>query len=325
MGNSTGRDLHIDKMLTQIAINFRPSNYIVDQIAPIVPVAKETDLYPVFSRAEARSIQDTRRARGTKAKLITRSVSSDGYKVENFALGQSIVLEDRVNIDPAYEAELYSGATQHITGLLMNDWENRVIRAVSSTSNVATGFLPASSWAGAGANAGDPISHIMQMIEEHQARTGEAPNSILMGWKAWKTFRRNYHARNFLFGNNNGGGLVTRQRAQELFEVDRFLVADAFFNTANEAQAEVLTSPFADKVLVYYAPTSPSREVPSFMYSFRWAAPGLPNMTVERHPYDTETKSEKVEVGYYQSEKIVGASYGSLLLGVNSAQGSGLV
>jgi hypothetical protein len=320
---STGRDLHIDQNLTQMALGYRPQGMIVDMIAPIVNVSKETDLYPVFSRKEMLSIESALRSRGAQARKVTRSVSSQGYVVRNYALGHDIYLEDRVNIDAAYEAELYGGATQYLVDKLMMDWENRVLTAVSATANVSSVFLPNSAW-NAASNAGDPVSQILQVIEQQQATTGVRPNSILMGWRAWNYMRRNVNVRNMLNGTNNGGGLVTRRAVQDLFEVDKFLVTQAFFNTANEAQAESLVSPFHDKVLVYYAPQNPSREVPSFMYSFRWAASGLPNMTVERHPYDSTRKIETIEVGYYQDEKITGSDYGSLFSGVGSAQSGGL-
>lgn len=323
MGFSTGKDLHIDQNLTQLAIGYRPHSMIVDMIAPVVNVSKETDLYPVFSRSEALAVEATLRSRGAEAKKLTRSVSSNGYVVKNYALGHDIYLEDRVNIDAAYEAELYGGATQYLVDKLMLDWEYRVLRQVGSASNVSTGFLPSSAW-NAKSNAGDPIDQILQVIEQVNGTTGVRPNSILMGWKAWNWMRRNPNVRNLINGTNNGGGLVTRQAVQNVLEVERMLVTESFVNTANEAQAEALTSPFDDKVLVYYSPMAASREVPSFMYSFRWAAPGLPNMTVERHPFDAKRKVETVEVGYYQDEKVTGKDYGALILGVGSAQSNGI-
>jgi hypothetical protein len=323
MGFSTGRDLHIDQNLTQLALGYRPAGMIVDMISPIVNVSKETDLFPVFSRAEALSLESTARSRGAEARKITRSVSSLGYIVKNYALGSDIYLEDRVNIDPAYEAELYGGATQYLVDKLMLDWEYRVLGQVGSASNVSTGFLPSSAW-NAKSNPGDPVDQILQTIEQVQATTGVRPNSILMGWRAWNFMRRNPNVRNLVNGTNNGGGFITRQQVQNVLEVDKLLVTQAFFNTSNEAQAEALSQPFHDKVLVYYAPPNPSREVPSFMYSFRWSAGGLPNMTVERHPFDSKRKTETVEVGYYQDEKITGSDYGALILGVGSAQSGGI-
>lgn len=324
MGLSTGKDLHIDAMLSEIAINYRPTGMIADMIAPIVSVDKETNIYPVFNRGEAFAIEDTTRTRGQEAKRITRSVSSANYTAKNYALANDIPIEDRANMDVALQFELEGGAARYLQDKLMLDWDRRVLLAVGSATNVSTGFLCGSSWVGP--TNGDPISQIWKVMEQMQGQTAQKPNSLLFGWRAWNAFRRNVNARNFILGTNNGGGSVSRTSAQEAFEVERLLVAGAAYNTANEAQAAVMANnPIHDAVLVYFAPPAPSRETPSFMYSFRWTSPelGVP-MAVQRHPYDTRRKVEGIEVGYYQDEKITGSEYGALLLGVGSAQANGL-
>ncbi len=324
MGLSTGKDLHIDGFLSEIAINYRPTGMIADMIAPIVNVDKETNVYPVFNRGEAFAIEDTSRTRSQEAKRITRSVSSGTYAAKNYALAYDLPIEDRANMDAALQFELEGGATRYLNDKLMLDWDRRVLNAVGSASNVSTGFLCGSSWVGP--TNGDPISQIWKAMEQMQNSTAQKPNSILFGWRAWNYFRRNVNARNFLLGTNNGGGAVTRQGAQEAFEVERLNVAGAFYNTANEAQAAALSNnPLHDAVLLYFAPTAPSRETPSFMYSFRWTNPllGAP-MAVIRHPYDTRKRVEGIEMQYYQDEKITGSEYGALLLGVGSAQANGL-
>lgn len=325
MGLSTGKDLHVDQFLSEIAFNYRPTGMIADMIAPIVNVAKETDIYPVFSRSEAFALEDDLRTRGQPAKRITRSVSSASYLTKNYALSHPVYIEDRANMDAALQFELETGASRYLVDKLTLNWDRRVLLAVGSASNVSTGFLCGSSWT-AGTNPGDPISMIWKMMEQMQSTTAQKPNSLLFGWRAWNYFRRNANVRNFVLGTNNGGGAVTRASAQESFEVERLLVAGAFYNTANEAQPEALTNnPIHDAVLAYYAPMAPSRETPSFMYSFRWTNPllGTP-FAVIRHPFDTKTRIEEIEAAYYQDERITGAAYGSLLLGVGSAQANGL-
>lgn len=325
MGTSTGRDLHVDGFLSEIALNYRPQGMIADMIAPVVGVAKETDIYPVFNRGEAFAIEDTARSRGKEANRVTRSVSSNGYVAKNYALAYDVPIEDSANMDNALAFELIAGTGRYLQDKLFLDWDRRVLSLVGSASNVATGFLTGSSWTAA-SNAGDPISMIWKAMEQQQSLTALKPNSILFGWRAWNAFRRNVNARNFVLGTNNGGGAVTRQNAMEAFEVERLLVAGAFYNTANEAQAATLSNnPLHDAVLIYYAPTAPSRETPSFMYSFRWTNPtlGVP-MAVTRYPYDARKKVDGMEVSYYQDEKITGSEYGCLLLGVGSAQSNGL-
>lgn len=329
---STGRDLHVDQNLTNIAINYRPQNMIADTIAPIVPVDKETNLYPVFNRFEFFSIEDTTRTRGTEAKKVTRSVGSASYQAKNYALGSDIVIEDVANMDDAYRVQLDAGAATYLTGKLMLDYERRVINLANTAGSVSTTFVPSSSWAIQGNNAGDPISAVFQMIEQQQATTGQRPNSLLFGWRAWNYFRRNPNVRNFIRGLNNGGGIVTRELVAALFEVDKFVVSEALWTTANEAYSQVagvanlaLTNPIADAVFTYYAPPNPSLNDPSWMYAFRWNNPALPApMVVERHPYDSKKKVETIEVGYYQDERITGIDYACKLAGVGSAQANGL-
>lgn len=325
MGFSTGRDLHVDQFLTEIAINFRPEGFIADMIAPIVSVQKETNLYPVFNRGETFAIEDTTRSRGTEAKRVTRSVSTNNYAVKNYALAYDVFVEDRANMDAALQFELDAGAVRYLETKLMLDWDKRVTSLVGSASNVSTGFLTGSSWV-AGASPGDPVSMIWKAMEQVQSQTAQKPNSICFGWQAWNFFRRNLNARNFVLGTNNGGGAVTRQSALDAFEIDRLIVAGGFYNTSNEAQAAALSSnALKDSVLVYYAPLAPSRETPSFMYSFRWTDPALGTpFAAIRHPYETRKKVDGIELQYYQDEKITGSEYGALIVGVGSAQANGL-
>lgn len=322
MGISTGRDLHIDQNLTNVALGYRPQGMIADMIAPIVSVQKETDLYPVFSQAEAFAIENTRRSRSGEANRITRSVSSAGYACKNYALRYDVPIEDEVNMDTAYRFELGAGATRYILDKLVLDWDRRVLSTVGSASNVSTGFLTGSSWL----LTGDPVSQIYKAIEQVQATTAYRPNRLLFGWQAYNYFRRNSNVRNFVLGTNNGGGAISRSAVAGIFEVDQVLVSEAFYNSANEAQAMSLANTFpADAVLAYFAPSAPSREVPSFMYSFRWTAPGLPApLAVERHPYDSKRHCESIEAGFYQDEKITSSALGALIVGVGSAQANGL-
>lgn len=312
MALSSGRDLHIDQHLTNVAINFRPQTFIADMIAPIVPVEKQSNAYPVFSRFEAFAVEDTTRGPGQEARKITRSVSSGQYYAKNYALGYDVPIEDVANMDAALRFELDAGATRYLVGKLGLDYEKRVLTLAGQAASVSTTFVPNSSWLGAGANAGDCVSQIFQMLEQVQNVTGTRPNRILMGWKAWNYARRNYYLRNMLNGLNNGGGTITRQQFSSLFEVDELLVSEAMWHNANEAAVNsgVLSNVIDTSVIAYYAPSAPSRDDPSWMYSFRWQAPGLPTpMVVERHPYDTKKKVDTIEAGYYQDEKIVGSDY----------------
>ncbi len=323
MGLSTGRGLHVDQNLTEMAINYRPVGMIADQIFPIITVPKQSNQYPVFNQAEAFAIESTLRPRSTPAQKVTRSVSSDNYFCENYALAHSMPIEDWANMDAAYAFELQQGASQYLLDKLWLDWDRRVLSKVGSASNVSTGFLPASSWTGAN---GDPVSQLFQVIEQVHATTAYRPNRMIFGWRAANFFRRNQQVRNFLLGLNNGGGTVSEAQIAGIFDIEKVMIARAFYNTAGEGRNLSLGNTFpSDAVLAYYTPPNPSRTAPSFAYTFRWQTPELPApLSVERHPYDTKNKCQDIEVGFYQDEKITSSVLGALILGVGSSQSNGI-
>jgi hypothetical protein len=183
---------------------------------------------------------------------------------------------------------------------------------VTSTSNVGSSAAVSSIWSTPEGD-GNPVLDINVAIDNVRYATGYRPNRIVFGAKAWDGFRRHKNVRNLIFGTNNGGGYANTQQVKGLFEVDQVNVAGMFKNTAEENITDAISAIWGPSVLVYYAPLSPSRDKPSFMYSYRLSAPGIPNMQVERHPYDTRTKTDDIEVGYYQDEKITGSRFGFLI------------
>lgn len=314
---ATAESLHIDQLLSNVAINYRPMGMIADMVFPLVPVQKQSDHYAIFSRADILRIEDTTRAPGTEANKITRETSSDTYYCDNYALKYPVNIEDKANADPIFVQQLINGRVEYLVDKMHLDWENRLATLVTNTSNVGSSSATTSGW-GDLTNS-DPLGDLEAAIYNVKDTTGMRPNRIVMGEEAWRNFRRNTTVRNLIYGTNNGGGYVDQTQAASLVEVDQILVGGAYKNTGNEAQAESLSQVWGDNVLVYFSAERPSVDRPSFGYSFRWNAPGLPNMQVERHPYDTRKKCEEVEVGYYQDEKITGSTYGYLLTAVNSS------
>lgn len=305
-----GRDLYLDLPLTNLVLSYRPAGLIGDMIAPIVEVNKQSGAVIEFSQADLLRIEDTKRAPGVEAKRIVVSVSSQVYYANNYALKMGVTIEDRANADAIYASRLFEGRAQILTDHLALDWENRVAALVTSASNVGSSASVSSIWTGSGA---DPLADINTGIDNVTFATGYRPNSAVMGLKAWNAFRRHSTVRNLIFGLNNGGGYPNTDQVKNLLQLDQVLVGAGFKNTAQEHIGKSMSDIWGPNVLIYYANPNPRQDAPSFMYTYRWVAPGIPNMQVERLPYDPKTKTDDIEVGYYQAEKITGASFGFLI------------
>jgi len=310
------RDLHLATWLNQMAIGYTPQGIIADQIFPVIRVGKQSDIYPVFSRQEMLTIDNTDRAPGTAAKKITRSVSSGTYFAKNYALKTELTVEDRANMDPALAMELIGGRGRYLLNKLTLDWDRRVSLLVNSTSNVGSSAVVGSAWSG----AGSPITNMWTAIDNVRYATGYRPNKGVLGTKAWDSLRRDVTVRNLLFGTNNGGGYPSLDQVKSIFELDSVLIGASFYSSTNEAQAESIQVVWPDNVLISYTAPNPTRDDPSFGYSFRWAGEGLSEFNIEVHPYDPVIKAEEIEAGYYQDEKITGKEYSFLIRAVNSSQ-----
>lgn len=310
---ATAKDVHVDKVLTQMALGYKPEGYIADMISPVVRVNKQSDIYTEFDRARSLRRQDTQRTPGTQAHAVERDIGSATYYCRNYALRYPVTIEDKANADPAYLRDMYTTRTELLIDDLKNDKEARVGAQINNTSNVGSSSAVNSGWSG----AGDPLGDINTAIDNVKYANGVRPNLIAFGPRAWDSFRRDATVRNLINGTNNGGGYVNEDEVRKLLNIDKILVSQAFVNSADEGQAESIQTIMDDNVLVAYNSPRPNRERPSFSYEFRWVGNGLADWTVERHPFDRRTKSEDVEVGYYGQEKITAASYAFLITNAN--------
>jgi hypothetical protein len=319
MGNATGRELHIDRALSQMAIDYRPTGFIADMIFPVVDVQNRSDKYNVFSRADKLRREDTRRSPGRAANRITQTVGSGTFYAENYALASPVTIEDKANADPMLIQKLINGRAEYIMDKLMLDYEYRIAAQVTNTSNVGSSAAVSSAWNG----AGDVLGTLNQAIDnlvDANAIADQENIRVVMGAEAWRSARRDATVRNLIFGANNGGGYPSIEQMKDLLDVGDLMVGGAFENTGEEGiDTETLSRIWGDDVLIYYAPKNASTEKPSYGYSYRWNVPGVPTFAAERHPYNSVEKTELVEIGYYQDEKITGQTYSYLLTSVNSS------
>lgn len=317
---ATGRDTHIDVPLSQVAIAYRPMGFIAEDIAPIVSVKKQSDGYYVWSIADAFRTEEDYRAPTAEANVMEYNVESNTYFAKNYALKDRISYEDLKNADGSWNFTERGSRAERIKDKLYLNWEYRLSLKVTSGSNCGSYSVTASAWTDA-TNA-DPIGDINTGIEVVTDLTGYRPNRIVMGEYAWRNFRKADGVLNRLYGSAGAGPkgrLVAPQNAADLFEMDKVLVGRAYYSTAAEGQSAALAQLWNDNVLIYYAPETPRRDVPSFMYSFRWDA--VPGMNMQAEIFDLpRNKAEEVQLGYYQDEKITGSALSFLITGVGSSQ-----
>lgn len=304
---STGRELHVDVPLSNVVVNRRPQGFIADQLLPITPVGKQSDLYYKFLYREWFGFQQglDERAPGAEAKKVHMSVSSDTYFARNYALATDWTVEDEVNADEVLAWRQSSAI--FVTDRLMTAYEMRVAALCVDTSNVGTVTTVASAWS-------DPVvarvfDDLTNKIDLFRQRTGKMPNTIIVPQGAWTKIKQNEQIRGRLFGQNNGG-VPTLQQFASLLDIPNVLNPMAQVNTAAEFATALGSGTLSDiwGTHVWLAHINPlaGRMTDTWLNAFRWTSPlfGVP-MAVQAYPFNAKRKIYEIEVSYYQAEKVV--------------------
>lgn len=320
MGHSysaSGRDLHIDRPLSNVAIVYRPEGMIADLVFPEVEVPNQSDLYWTWDPADAFRKENDLRAAGTEANRITRNLSSESFYCKNYALKDSLPYEDIANADAAELFVSRQARAEAVKDRLMTGWEYRMAVKCTDSSYVGSYSVVASAWTDW--TNSDPFADIQGIIKSQWDRTGFRPNRAVLSGYAWWNFSNNATVISRLYGETTSakGRIVTIEQAAGLLELEQLLIGGAFYNTAQEGQTMTLSSIWGDNALVYYAPKAPRKDKPSYGYSFRWKK--ITNMQAQ--VFDVPKKScEEIQVGYYQDEKVTASALSHLLTGVGSSQ-----
>jgi hypothetical protein len=316
--DATGRDLHVDVPMSQAILNYRTRGLVGEFIFAVVPVFKQTDLIPFFPLGEYLRNEKCERAPGTDANIVRFSVGTMSYACKNYALRFPMTIEDRENADEVWQVR--QNGAYLITDLLRIAKEKRVTDSISSATNVSTIFTCASAWSA----GGDPYRQLLKAMNQTEDLTGFRPNKLAFGKNAWRALMANSAVCGKLFPFGSGG-VPTTEAVARLLEVDEIQVAGAYYNSAAEGQTAVLAKFLDDAVLGFYQPNQPGLgPLPRAYATLRWTKPGIPNMAVEALPFDAYKKSEFIEVGVYDDEKVLDKNLAFLMRGVNSSQAGGL-
>lgn len=307
MPTASGRDVHHDTPLARLAIKaFEGApGFAAQRLFPVVNVSKQSDRYYIIEKDAWTRRENARRAPGTPANRIEFSVSSNGYFADNYALAHEIPIEDLANSDDAIQ--LRQSAVNNLVESLLRDLEVRVANLVTSISNVGSGVSLTGASAWTATQSADIVSQIQTAHAFISQATGFRANTLVLDRDSYELARVNQRLlNNFRYTD---GGMLSDQALRTIFGVDRIVVSDAVYNTAQEGKSASMSRIFGSNALLCYVnPNAVGRMTATFGLAFRWrpagaAAPFQVTRSTENQAGSKHV--EVIEVGYYQDEKIV--------------------
>lgn len=289
--NPTAGDVHVNVPLTNFSQKYMQDNgmFVGLNAFPNLPVAKQSDLYYEFSRADFfRDEPNIERADGTESAGGGFRLATFPYFARVYAFHKDVTDRQRANQDP--QVALERSATQFVTMKLMLRRERLFQSTFFNTSIWGTDAVGDANptgnqflfWDNASSN---PIVDVRTAIRTVHGNTGLRPNKMLIGREAWDTLLDN----DAILARIEGGAttaipaMVMRALIASLFELDAIFVMDSVVNTggqenpaspittrANLNAGESTSFIGGDNALIYYAPDSVGLEEPTAGMQFSW-------------------------------------------------------
>jgi len=231
-GNSP---LVIIPALSAIAIKYRQAGFIADEVLPRTPVEKQEFKHLADRMADWITPPDTDVGRTGKPNSLSSS-AQDGtdLSTRNQGLDEPVPNQDDKN-GPSESA--LGRATQRVMGLVELRREIRVAAKFATADNFSYGTTLSSTSQWSDYTNSNPVKAILEELDKPFMR----PNTLVMGQSVYTVLRQHPKILMAVFGAVKNGGVVSKEQLAALFEVDRIIVGQGWYNSAAKGQATVKT------------------------------------------------------------------------------------
>ncbi len=318
--NPTLSQVHVNTPLTNVSVAMMqaPSAFIAEQVFPIIPTSKQTDIYYKYPRGYFNKSQMKKRGLSTESHGADYKAETDTFRAELYALHKDIDDAIRANADSTFKLD--AEATLFLTHQARLQKEILFASTFFTTSvwgkditGVASGAVAGTSVIQWNDGNSTPIENIRAAKTYVMESTGFKPNTLVIGQAVYDALcdHPDIMARINPGGSSSMPAMVNRAVLAALFEVDRVLVAEAIQNTANEGQTASHSFILGKKALLCYVPPSPGLMTPAAGYTFTWnqyeqSALGT---SVSRFRME-QLRSDRIEVNMAYGYELVAAELG---------------
>jgi len=296
----TKGDVHTSAILSGVSVMYHNDDMIADLVMPVVPVKKEADTYYKYTRNWM--LPNAKRAAGAEAAEVEWNLTTDTYSCEEYALKDLIPDRVRDNADKPLNMDV--DTTENLTKLIQLLREKRV------ADIVFTGGNHGSTQALSGANqwddyaGSDPIGDVRTARSTVHLASSQNPNVMVVGKQVHDKLldhpdileRIKYTQR----------GVITEDILARVFEVDKYIIGKAIYDSSEDGAAESLAYVWGKSVALIYAEASPGIKKVSYGYQFQSRGFRTKKWRVEGRDGDF------IESGEIRDEKVVATACGYL-------------
>ena len=295
-------EVHVDAALTNISVAFGNSDYIASDIAPAVPVAKQSDRYFVYdSDREWMRPSDDLRAPGTEASELDYNLSTDAYYCRDHALESAIPDEERFNSDAPVTCDI--DRTEFLTEKILLNQEMQLAGILASDALPGITATEDSKWSDP---AFDPLTMIAAGHEAVMSGIQRRANVLLAGQDVFDALLN--HPKVVERFKYTSGASIDDQALARLLHVDRVVVGRAWKNVSRRGQAPSMAAVWSRDAFLLHVNPRPGLRSIGALSTFCWTrcATGTrgAGYVVERWREDRR-KADMIRVQKYYDIKLV--------------------
>lgn len=290
-------DVHVNQPLTNFALQLRNRAFVAEDVFPVVPVMKESDVYYTFSREELRDV-DTLRAAGALAKEVEWVPATSTYTAQEYALRH--LLPDRIvnNADVPVRPRL--NTTAKLMKWIMLGIEKRIQAIAQNTANAVATVSPSPKWDGTSPLIEKDIDTARDSIRNN---AGVEPNRILLAENVKDVVKRDSTLRDLIryvigLGSGNRDLLMNGELPPVIFNLVP-IIAGATEDTSRLGASSSIAKIWNDNVPVFYCEQAVSLDAISWGYIMR-----VQNQIVKSYR-DEHRNGEYIEASIIQAEQLV--------------------
>jgi hypothetical protein len=307
----TQSDVHYDEVLTNISIAYiqDQTNFIATKVFPVITVAKQSDKYVVWDKNDWFRDEARKRADSTESAGSGFSLSRDSYFCDVYAIHKDLGAQTKQNQDAGLSLEETS--VQFVTHRILLRQEIQWVSDYFTTSVWGTDYTVTNQWSDY--TSSDPIEDIEANKETMLSTTGFEPNTLVIGYSAWRKLKQHPDIvdRIKLAGMGSGSpARVTPQAVAAIFEIDNLYIAKAIKATNLEGETAAYGFTHGKHAWMGYVNPSPGRNAPSAGYIFSWDYANIgATVLVDRFEI-RQKKTERFEAESAWDNKVVATDLG---------------
>ncbi len=293
--------VHIDRAITQAAMRYKNQTFIADQVAPIVPVTKESDYMFIFDKAEwLRDVAANDRRPGSRAPRSGYTLSNVRYQLQEIAIAHGV--PDRIVAgadDPLRPIQNGTDFCMQLA-LLRRERRTRDLFFGATAWGTNTTLTGTDQWSDF-VNS-DPANDVATAQRTVLQNTGFLPNTMIVGQATHDKLKIHPDGLDrFKYTQN---GIMDEAMIAQWLGIQRYIVGRATRNSAAEGAAFTGSFVWDDNAVILYVPAAPSIEEPSAAYIYQKGG------VETRSFYEEAEQQTVVEVTIATDPRIVGSDLG---------------